>query len=84
MPHDLFRTYIKRIVETQPRCRTMQSGIGVSKMSNLKIQVDNNRTVRIVRNESVRNAGTTIATIERYAQKNTKFFKAIEKNEMGM
>ena len=62
----------------------MQSSIGVSKMSNTRIQVDNNRTVRIVRNENVRNAGTTIVAVQRYAQKNTKFFKAIEKNEMGM
>jgi len=47
-----------------------------------RIQVDNNRCVRIIRREEVRNNGTMIVACERYAKKNTKFFKAIEKNEM--
>ena len=33
------------------------------------ITVSNNRAVRIVHNPIVRNAGTTIATVERYAKK---------------
>lgn len=47
-------------------------------MSNTRIQVDNNRCVRIVRNENVRNAGTTIVACERYNKKMNKLSKYVE------
>ena len=57
-------------------CAMLTRSIGYMNVSNNQgeknmstITVSNNRAVRIVHNPIVRNAGTTIATVERYAKK---------------
>ena len=57
-------------------CTVLTRSIGYMNVSNNQgeknmttVTVSNNRAVRIVHNPIVRNAGTTIATVERYAMK---------------